>query len=101
MPDDSTRAGDRPDEALAWAQLLLTILDEGRRTATYKLAVLLALLDCCVLGADAQGRPPQSIAVRDLARRVLELYWRQVRPYTGTSRRTACATTCSAVSAPT
>ncbi len=81
--DDSSREGDRPDEALAWAQLLLTILDEGRRTATYKLAVLLALLDSCALGADAQGRPPQSIPVRDLAGRVLELYWRQVRPYTG------------------
>ena len=72
-----------PDDALAWAQLLLTVLDEGRRTATYKLAVLLALLDCCVLGTDAQGRAPRSVAVRDLARRVLELYWPQVRPYTG------------------
>lgn len=74
------RDGGRPDEALAWAQLLLTILEEGRRTATYKLAVLLALLDCCVLGTDAQGRAPRSIPVRDLAGRVLELYWRQVRP---------------------
>ena len=83
MLDDSVTDGDRPDEALAWAQLLLTILEEGRRTATYKLAVLLALLDCCVLGADAQGRHPRSIPVRDLAGRVLELYWRQVRPYTG------------------
>ena len=75
--------GDRPDEALAWAQLLLTVLEEGRRTATYKLAVLLALLDCCVLGTDAHGRAPQEIPVRDLARRVLELYWPQVRPYAG------------------
>ena len=83
MADGSIRESDRPDEALAWAQLLLTVLEEGRRTATYKLAVLLALLDCCVLGADARGRPPQSIPVRDLAERVLELYWRQVRPYDG------------------
>jgi hypothetical protein len=75
--------GGRPDEALAWAQLLLTVLDEGRRTATYKLAVLLALLDCCVLGTDAHGRAPQEVPVRDLARRVLELYWPQVRPYAG------------------
>ena len=69
------------DDPLAWAQLLLTVLDEGRRTATYKLAVLLALLDCCVVGTDAHGRAPQSVPVRDLARRVLELYWPQVRPY--------------------
>ncbi len=81
MLDPSSQDSDRPEDALAWAQLLLTVLDEGRRTATYKLAVLLALLDCCVLGADVQGRPPQSVPVHDLARRVLELYGRQVRPY--------------------
>jgi hypothetical protein len=79
--DPSSQDSDRPEDALAWAQLLLTVLDEGRRTATYELAVLLALLDCCVLGADVQGRPPQSVPVHDLARRVLELNWRQVRPY--------------------
>lgn len=69
------------DNAAAWAQLVLTILDEGRRTATYKLAVLLALLDCCALSADGHGRAPDRIPVRDLAVRVLELYWPQVRPY--------------------
>ena len=75
-------AGSPGDDALAWAQLVLTVIDEGRRTATYKLAVLLALIDCCVLGTDAHGRPPQTIPVRTLARRVLQLYWPQVRPYT-------------------
>lgn len=68
-------------DAAAWAQLLLTILDEGRRTATYKLAVLLALIDCCALSADGQGRAPTRVPVHDLAVRVLELYWPQVRPY--------------------
>ena len=67
--------------AAAWAQLVLTILDEGRRTATYKLAVLLALIDCCALSADARGRAPSRVPVHDLAVRVLELYWPQVRPY--------------------
>lgn len=67
--------------AAAWAQLVLTILDEGRRTATYKLAVLLALIDCCALSADAEGRAPSRVPVQDLAVRVLELYWPQVRPY--------------------
>ncbi len=69
---------DRPD-ALAFAQLLLNLLDEGRRTATYKLAVLLALIDCCAVGTDASGTAPDVVATRDLARRVLELYWPQVR----------------------
>ncbi len=68
-------------DALAWAQLLPNVLDEGRRTATYKLAVLLALIDCCVVGTDAAGRAPERISTRELARLVLELYWRQVRIY--------------------
>lgn len=72
---------DNAGNASAWAQLVLTILDEGRRTATYKLAVLLALMDCCALSADVQGRSPTTVPVRDLAVRVLELYWPQLRPY--------------------
>lgn len=72
--------GDRPD-ALAFAQLRLNLLDEGRRTATYKLAVLLALIDCCVVGTDASGQAPDAVPTHDLARRVLDLYWPQVRDY--------------------
>ena len=68
-------------DPLAFAQLLLALLDEGRRTATYKLAVLLALIDCCARGSDDVGRAPNNITTRDLARRVVELYWPQVRPY--------------------
>ena len=54
--DEDAGAGN----AAAWAQLVLTILDEGRRTATYKLAVLLALIDCCALLADADGSASRS-----------------------------------------
>lgn len=75
---------DRSPDALAFAQLLLNLLDEGRRTATYKLAVLLALIDCCATGTDATGTAPDSVPTRDLARRVLELYWPQVREYAAT-----------------
>ncbi len=70
-----------PADDVAWAQLLLSVLDEGRRTATYKLAVLLALIDCCVLSTDADGGPQSEISTKDLAKRVVELYWRQVRLY--------------------
>ena len=68
------------NDPLAFAQLLLSLLDEGRRTATYKLAVLLALIDCCARSSDDRGRPSTSVPTRDLARRVVDLYWRQVRP---------------------
>lgn len=63
MPDSH-----RPD-ALAFAQLLLNLLDEGRRTATYKLAGLLALIDCCAVGTNARGEAPDAVTTRDLARR--------------------------------
>lgn len=66
--DDETNAGN----AAAWTQLVLTILGGGRRTASYKLAVLLALIAGCALSADAQGRAPSRIGVRELAARVLE-----------------------------
>lgn len=69
------------EEPLAFAQLLLGIIDEGRRTATYKLALLLALLDCSVLGTDGLGQPSSRISTRVLARRVVHLYWPQVRPF--------------------
>ncbi|MDQ1635184.1 MAG: hypothetical protein QOJ32_1993 [Frankiaceae bacterium] len=91
-------------EPLEVTQLLLGILDEGRRTATYKLAVLLALFDCCALGSDADGSAPAELTTRQLAERVVELYWPQVRLHGGsgrvlrqTSQRTAL--TVAAVSA--
>ncbi len=67
-------------DPLAFAQLLLSLLDEGRRTATYKLAVLLALVDACTRSSDELGRAPRAVPTRDVARRVVDLYWRQVRP---------------------
>lgn len=73
--------GVEPEEPLGFAQLLMDVIDEGRRTATYKLAVLLALVDSATLGVDRGGRPPERISTRDLARRVVHLYWPQVRPY--------------------
>ena len=68
-------------EPLAFAQLLLGLIDEGRRTATYKLALLLALLDCSLLQTDSGGRPGSRIGTRTLAARVIHLYWPQVRPF--------------------
>src|SRR5687767_5264668 len=49
---------------------LLRVVDEGRRTATYKLALLLGLMDGAALA------PGQSeIPTRALAERVVELYY--------------------------
>jgi len=55
---------------------LLQVIDEGRRTATYKLALLSSLIDTAAL---APGR--DEIPTRAIAGLVVERYLRQVRTY--------------------
>lgn len=78
MSDD-----DRPKVATGsgFAERLLEVVDSGRRTATYKLALLLALLDLCALRSDADGHAPVALTTRDLAEQVASLYWPQVAPF--------------------
>ena len=73
--------GSRSDELSGFAERLLAVIDEGRRTATYKLAVLLALMDCCAEQATPDGRAPEEISTRTIARHVARLYWPQLRPF--------------------
>ena len=56
---------------------LLQFLDEGRKSSTYKYALLIGLIDLCV----EHGEPPTTVTTKQLARRVVELYWRQARFY--------------------
>ncbi|WP_328293551.1 HNH endonuclease [Kineococcus sp. NBC_00420] len=58
------------------AQLLAT----GRRVSTYKLATLDALVQHCLENPVADDAP-LSVPVRDLASRVVEAYWPQVRVF--------------------
>ena len=67
--------------ATGFAERLLEVVDSGRRTATYKLALLLALLDLCALRCDADGRAPTELTTRDLAEQVASLYWPQLVPF--------------------
>ncbi len=61
---------------------LLDLLDRGSFTATYKYAVLLGLIDLCVEGADAtRGVAPTTVTTRQLAEKVVALYWPQARPW--------------------
>lgn len=55
---------------------LLRVIDEGRRTATYKLALLLGIIDAAALTPGASELP-----TRLVAERVLELYFPQTRTY--------------------
>ncbi|MGB8650752.1 MAG: HNH endonuclease signature motif containing protein [Mycobacteriales bacterium] len=69
-------------DAVELAQRLAALLESGRRVATYKLATLLALIDTC---AEAEQPPASSqpfpVSILELADRVIDLYWPQVRPY--------------------
>jgi hypothetical protein len=57
---------------------VLALLDETRTVATYKPALLLALLSLCGERPDVE-----EVAVRDLAERVVEAYWPQTVEYAG------------------
>lgn len=74
----------RPDfdqSALRLAERLIQLLDRGGFTATYKYAVLVALMDLCMELTSATGLPPDVITTRQLAEKVIELYWPHCAPY--------------------
>jgi hypothetical protein len=66
---------------IGFAERLLEVIDSGRRTATYKLSLLMALLDLCARRSDANGRAPELLYTRDIAEQVAALHWPQVIPY--------------------
>jgi 5-methylcytosine-specific restriction endonuclease McrA len=71
-----------PDRgALAFAEKLLTVLAYGRKSATYKYAVLLGLVDLCHEQSTAEGTPPRSVPVAQLAEKVIELCWQHTLPF--------------------
>lgn len=80
-PVDTGPVEDVPNQLSGFAERLLAVIDEGRRTATYKLATLLALMDCCAEQTTRDGRAPTEISTRAIARRVALLYWPQLRPF--------------------
>ncbi len=57
------------------------MLDEGRYTATYKYAVLLALMDLCLERTQAAGTPPDTVTTPELAEKIVEIYWPHTAPF--------------------
>jgi len=76
-----------PIDPLVLGQRVVGILETGRRTATYKLAVLSALIDYCVEHLPETSRAPLDVPLDELADRVIELYWRQVVPFESLKHR--------------
>jgi len=72
-------AGDQ--DAIALAERVLAILDEGGFSATYKFALFTAILDLCIEKTTVHGTPPETLTTRQLADKVIDLYWSHVTPY--------------------
>ena len=69
------------EDSLAFAEKVFSLLDETRYTTTYKLAVLLALMDLCLENTTASGDSPDVVTTRQLAEKVAELYWPHTLPF--------------------
>lgn len=79
-------AGEGADPLLL-GQRVVAILETGLRTATYKLATLMALIDHCIENLPDESTAALEVQIPDLARRVLEIYWLQARPFDGRELR--------------
>lgn len=72
---------DSPLGTVAFAEKVLALLEEGQRSSTYKFATLLALVELCVEKTKPDGAPPNFVTTRELACKVVEIYWGQAIPY--------------------
>ncbi len=79
--------GDDAADPLLLGQRVVAILETGLRTATYKLATLMALIDHCIENMPERPGDALWVPIPDLAHRVLEIYWQQVRPFDGSELR--------------
>lgn len=66
---------------IALAERVIALFAEGSFSATYKHALLLALLDLCFEKTSQTGVPPTSVTTRQVAEQVLALYWPQCVPW--------------------
>ncbi len=64
-------------------QWLLSLIDKGSRTATYKPALLMALIELAMEQPLEDSSSPMTIPVTSIAERVIEFYWPQTRIHHG------------------
>lgn len=69
--------------AIGFAERILTLLDEGSYNTTYKFAVLLGLMDLVIEKSNKDGSLADTVTTRQLAEKVIEIYWNQVTTYAG------------------
>jgi len=69
--------------AIGFAERVLTLLHEGAYNTTYKFAVLLGLMDLVIEKSNKDGSLADTVTTRQLAEKVIEIYWNQVATYAG------------------
>ena len=74
---------DEAVDPLLLGQRVVAILETGLRTATYKLATLMALVEHCIENLPERPEDTLQVPLPELAHRVLDVYWQQVRPFDG------------------
>ena len=67
-------------DPLALGRRIIDILQSGRKTSTYKLATLHALIDCCMERVPDDPHASVDVPLDELTARVIDLYWPQTRP---------------------
>jgi hypothetical protein len=70
-----------PSFQLRFLQYIQRVLSDGTFVATYKFALLHALADLCVEKGGAEAGAALTLRTEDLARRFVDLYERQARPF--------------------
>lgn len=69
-----------PEEQVLFLRNVQRLLSEGLFTASYKLGLLHAIADLCVVKGDDSGGQ-LGLDLDDLAEKFVELYWQQCRPF--------------------
>ncbi len=69
-----------PEDQVQFIANIERILSEGSFVATYKYALLVALVELAIERGDDSNRE-LSLPIRDIADKFAELYWRQAAPY--------------------
>ncbi len=67
--------------AIALAETVLRLLEQANFSTTYKYALFTAILDLCVGHMAAKDHAPTTVTTRQLAEKVVELYWPHTNSY--------------------
>ncbi len=69
------------DGLVGFAERLISLLERTSVVATYKYAVVIALMDLCMEATGKDAIPRSHVTTRQVAEKVIELYWPQTRTY--------------------